>query len=103
MYNCSRYRIKWVADVIVTKVIFRKYPEGDVIALFPDNSYRRNYMTECYQHIGQHGEGDYRGVVASTKPATPEEYADLKAELESIGYDLDVRKRAKITYRSLQC
>jgi hypothetical protein len=28
-----------------------------------------------------------------TVPATPEEYADLKSELERIGYDLEVINR----------
>lgn len=55
-------------------------------------------MTLSYMHIGQHGDADYQGVVSSTKLAKPEEYADLKKELESIGYDLLVRQKAKLTY-----
>ena len=82
-----------------TKVVFRKYKDGDILALFPELSYRRNYMTECYQHVGQHGEGDYQWCIADTKPATPEEYADLKAELEGIGYNLLIRKKARIIWK----
>lgn len=75
-----------------TTVIFRKYKEGDIIALFP---YEKEgpHLCTCYQHTGQHGAADGPGVVGDTKPATPEEYADLKKELEGIGYVLDVRKR----------
>lgn len=71
-----------------TRVVFRKFKEGDVIALFPDTQYK-NYAGEwamdSYQRVGQHGEavGD---IVSVTKLATKEEYAPLLAELEAIGY-----------------
>jgi len=79
-------------DTEKTRVVFRKYKEGDILALFP-NMKGNNYRVGCYQHIGQHGEADYQGCIASTVPATPEEYKDLAAELESIGYNLLIRKR----------
>ena len=85
-------------DTFKTKVVFRKVKEGDVLALFPEQSYCINYKTECYQHIGQHGEADYQHCIAITKLATPGEYKDLKAELESLGYALEVKQRAKIYY-----
>ena len=81
-----------------TKVVFRKFKEGDVIALFPEYVNRRAYRVECYQHIGQHGEADYTDIISITKPATEQEYADLAAELRGIGYDLTVRKRAKVRF-----
>lgn len=43
----------------------------------------------CYAHIGQHSECSPE-YVANLKRATPEQYADLKAELESIGYNLEI-------------
>lgn len=43
---------------------------------------------------------DPQGVIQSTKPAKPEEYADLKQELESIGYELETVKRYQ--YRFLE-
>lgn len=67
----------------ITPVVFRVYPEGDVIALFP-YVYEGNYNISCYQHVGQHGAVSYEAVISSTKPAAPEQYADLKAELESL-------------------
>ncbi len=74
-----------------TIVIFRKFKkEGDIIALFPDS---RLYHCNSYQHIGQHGAADYRGLLKSTVLATPAEYEDLKNELTRIGYSLVIRKR----------
>lgn len=79
-----------------TKAIFRKfYPErgGEIMAVFPalaGDSSPRTCLS--YMHVGQHGAytTDYR---LFTFPANAEEYASLKAELESIGYVLHVAKR----------
>lgn len=69
---------------MTTKVIFRKL-DGEIIALFPElvGDYSP-YTCTCYAHIGQHSIAiaEPLGI-----PATPAEYADLLAELESIGYD----------------
>ena len=72
--------------------IFRKYKDGEIIALFPeiDNGYGQ---CMSYLHVGQHGGAYYDLVVYSTTPATPEEYTDLKTELESIGYILKIRQK----------
>lgn len=58
--------------------------KGDVTAVFPNmaDDYAGRYFT-VYAHVGQHGGGSldwYR----STRPARPDEYADLLAELRSI-------------------
>jgi hypothetical protein len=75
-------------------VIFRKFPDGAIIALFPNSAAVANnpWPCESYMHVGQHGAAD-PGIVADTQPARPEEYAALKAELEQIGYRLDVHQR----------
>ena len=78
----------------MTKVIFRKFGNGEVIALFPQEPATRDGW-ECmsYMHVGQHGSAD-PFVVNHTKPATPWEYSELYKELQSIGYnDLAVCKR----------
>ena len=85
-----------------TKVVFRKFKNKGVlelVALFPEDSHRHGYMTGSYMHIGQHSNCDYQAVISITTPATPEEYKDLKSELESIGYNLIVRQRASISYK----
>lgn len=71
----------------IQKVVFRKWPKskgGEVIALFC------NTASDCcpgmvmsYMHIGQHGEAS-RHLGASLKLATPEEYAPLLTELQSV-------------------
>ena len=77
-----------------TKVIFRKFKEGDVIALFPEELGTNEHWTcNSYQHIGQHSSCCADTIVYCTKLATPEEYEDLYNELESIGYNLEIRKR----------
>ena len=57
----------------------------------------RSGNVNSYMHVGQHGGADYKGVVQSTKLATESEYSDLKAELESIGYDLKIVKKQNTT------
>lgn len=77
-----------------TRVVFRKWSDGQVIALFPgDETFKlsRGHFCGSYQHIGQHSEAD-TSLIQLLKPAAPEEYADLKAELEGepYGYRLAV-------------
>jgi hypothetical protein len=77
-----------------TVVIFRKYPDGEVIALFPEIPHDRFGVTcSSYMHNGQHGAADCVGVDRQTKPASPKEYASLKRELTGIGYALDIKKK----------
>lgn len=82
----------------ITKVVFRKYEEGDIIALFPEET-ETNYKVMSYMQLGQHGAADYQGVIAATKLATAAEYAELKTELESIGYKLVVLKKSKVRFK----
>lgn len=95
----------WLQDAAPERVIFRKFldhREGDlgdgIIALFPDIPEDRPGMVLSYMHIGQHGAASMRligGEPRTTRPARPEEYADLKAELEAIpeSYKLAVIQR----------
>ena len=76
-----------------TQVIFRIWRK-EVIALFPYEIADMKGNCLSYQHIGQHGAANYSAIVYESRPATPAEYADLKAELEKLGYQLEViRKR----------
>lgn len=65
----------------------------DLYAYFPQikfssNGYRKDLKT-CYSHVGQHSSCAI-GYVNASRPATEAEYADLKKELESIGYVLKI-------------
>jgi hypothetical protein len=72
-------------------VIFRVFPKkegGDVVALFPTLPGTHEWWTcSSYMHVGQHGGADCRGLISMTRPATPDEYAALKRELESPPYE----------------
>lgn len=81
-------------DEAKTVVVFRKYPDGAVIALFPEiPADNQGLLCSSYMHVGQHGGANCSGVSRSTKPASPAEYAPLKKELGQIGYNLNVRER----------
>jgi hypothetical protein len=98
----------------ITPVIFRVFkPESlrqkgwsdttstEVIALFPTipaNHSGTDVMS--YAHVGQHSAASPDIVVARTRPAKPHEYANLKRELESIGYRLKVYQRETHAMRS---
>lgn len=79
-----------------TRVIFRKFPDGDTIALFPSIPGDMNPGVTClsYQHVGQHGAACVNLTSDYTTPATPEEYAPLLAELRSLGYSPVIAYRA---------
>ncbi len=79
-----------------TIVIFRKWKDTrSIIALFPEipaDPY--GVFCQCYEHIGQHGGGDYFQIIECTTPATPFEYKLLAEELVKIGYRLKIEKKA---------
>jgi hypothetical protein len=81
-------------DLHKTDVIFRidvtKDWHGTVFALFPHNvaDHKGNVLT--YQHVGQHSSGEYSHCLKTSRPAAESEYKDLKKELESIGYNINV-------------
>ena len=72
-----------------TDVIFRKDKDG-VFALFPYLVATVDGKVTAYAHLGQHFAADYNHCIITSKPAKPEEYVDLMAELEQIGYNLRV-------------
>jgi hypothetical protein len=76
-----------------TIVIFRKFKEGDVIALFPDIPFDDQGNVASYSHIGQHGAADYETVLEETVPAREPEYRALLAEIKRVGYtDLEIKE-----------
>ena len=84
-----------------TKVIFRKFPAGDVIALFPELPGDYNPAT-ClsFQHVGQHGAASVH-LTRDTVLATKAESAELASELRRIGYKLrEVKRFTRKDYES---
>lgn len=83
-----------------TDVIFRQWPDGDVIAIFPGVPGTPD-PGSClsYERIGQHGSADLKAVIRRTRPATGPAAVGLCRELRSIGYDLDIVRRATRRHR----
>lgn len=78
-----------------TRVHFRIFPQGDVIALFPEQIIGEG-LINSYQHIGQHGAAAWNGMGIYCRRATSGQYRDLLQELQSIGYEnLKIQKRFK--------
>jgi hypothetical protein len=68
-------------DTHPTKVIFRADKDGEITAIFPALAGTNDTWTcTCYAHLGQHSYAslDY---IRATRPATPEQFAPLLAEL----------------------
>lgn len=84
------------------KTVFRVYPDGEVIALFPQiaASVVDIGLCESYTHTGQHSSAAIDLVIQETRLATPKEYAELLAELEQIGFNPKPAK--KCTYKDFK-
>lgn len=87
-------------DVQPVTVVFRADKAGDfkgeVTAVFQPEAGDRGVT--LYAHVGQHSESKHgmaRGWYETTRPATPEESAGLRAELRGIGYDVTESKRMR--------
>ena len=79
-------------DIGGIRVKFLVHPDDpEVFAYFPDENHDASGKYKIgYSHIGQHSAVDPQ-YAAESRPATPEEYEDLKDELEQhVGYTLDI-------------
>ena len=73
-------------------VTFRIF-KGELIAFFPHTIENFLGHVMIYAHCGQHSAADYKSLVKHSRLALPNEYENLKKELESIGYNLNIIKR----------
>lgn len=78
-----------------TVTVFRRWPSGEILALFPGLPGATGYEVLSYEHTGQHSAADYQHCIAATRPATPAQYRPLARELRRIGYRLAIRQRAQ--------
>ena len=75
-------------DAEKTYTEFRKFDDGDVIAIFPDLAYNSySSLVTSYQTIGQHGAASIE-LLDDLDVPTKEESAELIAELARIGYNI---------------
>lgn len=81
-----------------TKVHFRTFRDGRVIALFPEFPADPHGDTcQSYMIVGQHG-GAYPGPIDGTRPATPEEADEMTRALRRVGYE-NLHPVSRITSR----
>lgn len=79
---------------VKVRFVYPRYPDGsrEVLAVFMGGRFGLDYKNgpryECYAHIGQHGSCHHS--YSQRKRATPEQYAPLLKELQSIGYDVQI-------------
>ena len=81
-------------DTHITKVRFLIHKKNhELIAYFPNEKYSRegdgDNRKTCYAHIGRHSACS-PGYARECREATETEYQDLKNELQSLGYNLEV-------------
>lgn len=84
-------------DKHFTRVAFRKFEDGSVIAIMPDDIWldgRNNTLLTSYMHVGKHG-GCSHELLTELDIAVRKEYKDLWRELESLGYKLRLYKEIK--------
>lgn len=82
-------------DTNVTEILFRKEKDGGIVAIMPYEISMWNSKTTyvlSYAHIGQHSDCVLE-YIPDTEPAKAHEYADLKKELEQIGYNVKVIRK----------
>jgi hypothetical protein len=85
-----------------TAVIIRRWRAGPrtLIAIFPKIDEEPGRVL-CYEHIGQHGSGDYQRIIGRTMPVW-EHHPDvvaLRDELTKIGYRLKLYRRYQPRWR----
>ncbi len=68
-------------------VMLRKYrgKSAEILAVFPYEAHDRSGLfVTCYARIGQHGAAQMAHLHSATRPAKPDEYAELHRELQQI-------------------
>ena len=68
-------------------VMFRKYRgnRAEILAVFPYEAHDPGGLfVTCYATVGQHGSTQMEHVLSATRPARPDEFAELYRELEGI-------------------
>jgi len=81
-----------IINMETTKVVF-KMIDDEVLAIFPNQLYNEQLygkaMLDSYMHHGQHS-ACHVDMLDDLQDASEEQYKDLKNELETIGYNLDL-------------
>lgn len=84
-YESAWGRRQFGVDWLPVRVIFRRYPEGDVVALLVDYPERDGLETTLFTAEG-HGSAHHGDVIWATRAAKPSEYAYLASMMRGRGY-----------------
>jgi hypothetical protein len=85
-----------------TDTLLRYFRTGELIAIFPAVAGTSDPDTcMSYQTVGQHGSCDPSGLIRLTQPASlvSDSTKSFLAELERVGYKVNVVKRATAAHR----
>lgn len=80
------------ADVIFRVDTGRDF-KGEIIAIFPHEIATLRGHVTIYVHVGQHSSADYQKCIKTSRLASEQEAKDLKAELEYLGYSLNILRK----------
>lgn len=97
--TCQTYnRDRPDEQVDMAFVIMYSDPNREVVAIMPGlaGTVGQVYSCTCYVHMGQHSAADIEVIGSTYENATPDEYAELKLELERIGYFIYVIPKSRI-------
>lgn len=99
LLSLEAYVPKELREKPKTTVVFRKFDDGEIIAIFPEENYLHyeSPYKQSYMHKGQHGLFNIGVFDQHTEEATALEFTDLARELRSIGYNLDIQQDYQYT------
>lgn len=84
----------------MTKVIFRKWNNGQIIALFPGEA-----ADACEDHCSSfdkqcgHSAACCDSIILLSRPPSSDEYAELREALVRLGYSLKIARRTSASDR----
>ena len=82
-----------IKDIEITKVVFRKWPNGTIDAYMPELLADYSGNVTSYTRVGQHSAANYSHCISKTKAASASEYEPLLKELTGLGYNIKVIKK----------
>ncbi len=65
-------------------IVFKKFPSGEVIALFPQSTQILGYI-DSYMVVGQHSPA-HKDLLTDLEDASPSECAEIIHDLQLVGY-----------------
>jgi len=67
-------------------IVFKKFPTGEVIALFPDSTPILGYI-DSYMVVGQHSPA-HKDLLTDLEDVSPSECGEIIRDLRLVGYEI---------------